>query len=186
MDRQKVFTVLIAVVALATAVYALVSVNQSQRDASAPAEPKTLQRIQTAGSGITITQNRLGGAGAVELRRDNRIDLFGGLDDLVMVPVDYFDLSPIDEDAADKLITGRTCYCAAIPTVYSTVEGKRTIDCACTGEFLSIKRIRCGAYFQPFRRTKFNFRRVGGARFGCYIHVAEWSGKTVGPVWLWH
>ena len=77
------------------------------------------RRIQAAGTGIVISRNRLGGAGAVELRRNrlggagavelrrgNRLDVFGGLGEGFFAPTDYtdyFDLSPTDEAAADKL-----------------------------------------------------------------------------------
>ena len=90
MDRLKIITILISVVALGIAAYAA-------------EEADVGSRIQTAGPGIVISRNRLGGAGAVELRRGNRLDVFGGLDERILAPPDYFDLAPIDEAAADKL-----------------------------------------------------------------------------------
>jgi len=60
-------------------------------------------RLSRAAGGISISRNRLGGAGAVELRRGNRLDIFGGLGEEIVVPRDFFDLSTEDEDAAEKL-----------------------------------------------------------------------------------
>jgi len=103
MDRLKIITILISVVALGVAAYALVSINRSQRRVTTAEEADVGRRIQAAGSGIVISRNRLGGAGAVELRRGHRLDVFGGPEERLLAPPDFFDLSPIDEAAADKL-----------------------------------------------------------------------------------
>jgi hypothetical protein len=66
--------------------------------------PSESGRIQAGGiAGVLSSQDRLGGAGAVELRRGNRLDIFGDFGREIWVPDDPFDLSPADEAAADKL-----------------------------------------------------------------------------------
>ena len=66
--------------------------------------PSESRRIQAGGTaGLFTSHNRLGGAGAVELRRGNRLDVFGDFGGVIWVPDDPFDLSPADEAAADKL-----------------------------------------------------------------------------------
>lgn len=104
MDRLKIITVLISGVALGIATYALVSINRAQRRVITAEEADVGRRIQSAGSEIVVSRNTLGGAGAIELRRGNRLDVFGGPEEGLLAPLDSaFDLSPQDEDAADQL-----------------------------------------------------------------------------------
>lgn len=113
MDRLKIITILISVVALGVA-------GCASHRATTAEKADVGRRIQAAGSDIAISRNRLGGAGAVELRRGHRLDVFGGLEERIFAPPDFFDLSSIDEDAASKL--------TATLVVPSTVRPYRRFD----------------------------------------------------------
>jgi len=110
MDLVNIIILAISAIATGVAAYALVSINRTLRRAHTAESADAGKPIQAASTGIAVSQNRLGGAGAVELRRGNRLDLFGSLLDtpfgppgIVDVPPNPFDLSPADEAAADQL-----------------------------------------------------------------------------------
>ena len=118
MDKSKTIWIFISVVALGLAGYSLISTYQLKNKVSGTSEadltrPRTeIISVNSTQFGIGVSQNPFDPDAAVELRRGNRLDILGGLDLLdernlfnpgFVVPDNPFDLSPIDEDAAEKL-----------------------------------------------------------------------------------
>jgi hypothetical protein len=111
MKLKENITILISVVALVIAVFALKSYSQTKNQASL--NHNQTKNLPTnlkgnTGIGLTYASNWLSGDGTIALQRNNRIDLIGDPNGPILPPRDFFDLSPLDQAAADKLTSSLT------------------------------------------------------------------------------